>query len=127
MKNSYFNRADFSDFEQSLNKEEVQVEVKSSFVPATKEELLQIKEKIELEMRRAETGTSPLCPRAIQASTANPSKTMFNLVITDFSEKNLEIFIDVFKQDYGYQLANWAAEYLSQWHPNLVTYFKKKK
>jgi len=127
MKNSYFSRADFSDFEQSLNKEDVQVEVKSSFVPATEVEKRQILEKINLEMRRAETGTSPLCPRAIQASTATPTKTMLSLLMEDFSEKHLEIFVDVFKQDYGYQLANWAAEYLSSWHPTLVTYFKKEK
>ena len=127
MKNDYFSRADFSDFEKELNKEEVPVVVKSTFVPATPEGLRQIREKMEMEMRRAETGTSPFCPRAIQASTATPTKLMLDLMITDFSEKQVEIFVDVLKQDYGYQLANWAAEYLSQWHPGIVTYFKKER
>lgn len=107
MENKYFKPADFSDFEETLESKRIVVDI---FPLPNKEEVKIIRQRLESEFNRCETGTSKLTNRAIQSSSTIGTKNLMNVMLETFNDSTVLSFLEMVKQDFGLTVAEWCAQ-----------------
>ena len=114
-----FKPADFSDIEKELTTDVVEVpEKKSDFSKPNRKQLDELRQRLEVEMKMVEQGQSNITKRILQGTNL-PSKNFMEALFNNFNEENLDKFILMLKEDYGWNMAKWATEIVSPWHPEV--------
>lgn len=128
MSNKWFVPADFSDIEEEIAQENVEVKPpKEEFTFPNKTQLVELKSKLEHQFKKCHHGTSSLSSMAIQASTAQPTSSFMHILFEDFNPKNLKTFVNLLRQDYGHRVAKWAVNDLfAPYYPGIVDFFDKE-